>query len=57
MSNETRVPPSQPNFYQQVDLGTSNHDVQQQACSCANSSFPEPENYVNHLKDYINKSP
>lgn len=31
--------PLQPSFCQREDLGTSNHDVLSQECSCVNSSF------------------
>lgn len=44
--------PLQPNFYQQEDLETSNHDELSPDCSCAISSFLEPE-YLK-VKSYIN---
>lgn len=43
---DIRCEPLLPNFYQQEDLGTSNHGVQLLGCNCANNSFPVPEYFT-----------
>lgn len=51
-SNYEIISPLQPSFYPQEDLGTSNRDALSLDCSCANSSFLEPE--YSKVTGYIN---
>jgi len=61
INHKIQLAPSQPSFCQQEDLGTSNHDALSLECSCADSSFLEPEQpketgYIMRFTDhYSNK--